>query len=160
VAGPGNGFVDAYDTSGNLIRRVASAGELNSPWGLALAPADFGRFSSDLLVGNFGDGRIHVFDPGQLTETGEFEAIGLLHSTAGKPIQIDRLWALQFGHGTAATSANGLTNTLFFTAGPDDEMHGLFGSITLSQPPGLQKRHNMMSERPGALTNKGFRIGG
>ena len=138
VAGPGNGFVDAYDTSGNLIRRVASAGELNSPWGLALAPADFGRFSDDLLVGNFGNGRIHVFDPAQLTQTGEFEAVGLLHSTAGKPIRIDGLWALQFGHGSSATSANGLTNTLFFTAGPDDESHGLFGSITLSQPPGHQ----------------------
>src|SRR6266704_1963493 len=83
VAGPGNGFVDAYDSSGNFIRRVASAGELNSPWGLALAPADFGRFSGDLLVGNFGDGRIHVFDPAQLTETGDFEAVGLLHSAAG-----------------------------------------------------------------------------
>ena len=138
VAGPGNGFVDAYDTSGNLIRRVASAGELNSPWGLALAPADFGRFSGDLLVGNFGDGRIHVFDPAQLTFDGEFEAIGLLHSAAGMPIQIDRLWALQFGHGSSATSANGLTNTLFFTAGPSDEEHGLFGSIVLSQPPGRQ----------------------
>src|SRR5689334_12637946 len=110
VAGPGNGFVDAYDTSGNLIRRVASAGELNSPWGLALAPADFGRFSGDLLVGNFGDGRIHAFDP---TSVGEFEAVGLLHSAAGRPFQIDGLWALQFGHGTTATSANGLTTTLF-----------------------------------------------
>jgi len=72
VAGPGNGFVDAYDTSGNLLRRVASAGELNSPWGLAMAPADFGRFSGDLLIGNFGNGRIHVFDPNRLTFNGEF----------------------------------------------------------------------------------------
>ncbi len=138
VAGPGNGYVDAYDTSGNLIRRVASAGELNSPWGLALAPADFGRFSGDLLVGNFGNGRIHVFDPSQITSTGEFEAVGLMHSTAGKPIQIDGLWALQFGHGTSSTSANGLTNTLFFTAGPNDEGNGLFGRIDLSVPPGRQ----------------------
>jgi uncharacterized protein (TIGR03118 family) len=138
VAGPGNGFVDAYDTSGNLIRRVASAGELNSPWGLALAPADFGRFSNDLLVGNFGDGRIHVFDPTQLTSNGEFEAVGQLHSAAGKPIEIDGLWALQFGHGTTASSANGLTNTLFFTAGPSGEDHGLFGSIVSVQPPGRQ----------------------
>jgi uncharacterized protein (TIGR03118 family) len=138
VAGPGNGFVDAYDTSGNLIRRVASAGELNSPWGLALAPVDFGRFSGDLLVGNFGDGRIHVFDPTQLTSDGEFEAVGLLHSAAGKPIQIDGLWALQFGHGTSPTSANGLINTLFFTAGPSDEDHGLFGSLVTTQPPGRQ----------------------
>ena len=138
VAGPGNGFVDAYDTAGNFIRRVASAGELNSPWGLALAPADFGRFSGDLLVGNFGNGRIHVFDPTKLTSDGEFEAVGLLHSARGKPIQIDGLWALQFGHGTTATSPNGLTNTLFFTAGPSDEEHGLFGSLVAVPPPGRQ----------------------
>lgn len=138
VAGPGNGFVDAYDTSGNLIRRVASAGELNSPWGLALAPANFGRFSGDLLVGNFGDGRIHAFDPAQLTTAGEFEAVGLLHSAGGRPVQIDGLWALQFGHGTTATSANGLTTTLFFTAGPADEEHGLFGSLVAVPPPGRQ----------------------
>ena len=138
VAGPGNGFVDAFDTAGNFIQRVASMGELNSPWGLALAPADFGRFSGDLLVGNFGDGRIHAFDPATLTESGEFEAVGLLHSAAGRPLQIDGLWALQFGHGTTASSANGLTTTLFFTAGPAEEEHGLFGSITLTQPPGRQ----------------------
>jgi len=138
VAGPGNGFVDAFTTSGVLIRRVASMGELNSPWGLALAPADFGRFSGDLLVGNFGDGRIHAFDPATLTSEGEFEAVGLLHSAAGKPIQIDGLWALQFGRGTSATSANGLTNTLFFTAGPAEEEHGLFGSIDNVPPPGRQ----------------------
>src|ERR1041385_8513660 len=138
VAGPGNGYVDAYDTSGNLIRRVASAGELNSPWGLALAPADFGRFSGDLLVGNFGDGRIHAFDPAQLTETGEFEAVGLLHSASGGPVVIDGLWALKFGHGPTAPSANGLTTTLFFTAGPAHEDHGLFGSLVPVSPPGRQ----------------------
>jgi uncharacterized protein (TIGR03118 family) len=136
VAGPGNGYVDAFDTSGNLIRRVASAGELNSPWGLALAPAGFGRFSGDLLVGNFGDGRIHAFDPTQLTSAGEFEAVGLLHSAAGRPVKIDGLWALQFGHGA---SANGPTTTLFFTAGPDDEEHGLFGSLVPVAPPGRQR---------------------
>ena len=138
VAGPGNGFVDAYDLNGNLIQRSASAGELNSPWGLALAPEGFGRFSGDLLVGNFGDGRIHAFDPTTLTSDGEFEAVGLLHSAAGRPIQIDGLWALQFGHGTNAVGANGLTTTLFFTAGPSDEDHGLFGSIVLTEPPGRQ----------------------
>ena len=138
VAGPGNGFVDAYDLNGNLIQRVASAGELNSPWGLAVAPENFGRFSGDLLVGNFGNGRIHAFDPTRLTSDGEFEAVGLLHSAAGKPIQIDGLWALQFGHGTTAASPNGLTTTLFFTAGPSGEDHGLFGSIVLTAPPGRQ----------------------
>ena len=135
VAGPGNGFVDSFDTSGNLIRRVTSMGELNSPWGLALAPDDFGRFSGDLLVGNFGDGRIHAFDPATLTLDGEFEAVGQLHSAAGKPIEIDGLWALQFGSGPAA---NGSIKTLFFTAGPAGEEHGLFGSIVSVQPPGRQ----------------------
>jgi uncharacterized protein (TIGR03118 family) len=135
VPGPGNGYVDAYDTSGNFIRRVASAGVLNSPWGLALAPGDFGRFSEDLLVGNFGDGRIHAFDPAQLTSDGEFETVGQLHSASGKPIKIDGLWALQFGHGNGA---NGPTNTLFFTAGPGDEEHGLFGSLINVPPPGRQ----------------------
>ena len=138
VPGPGNGFVDAYDLEGNFIQRVASAGELNSPWGLALAPEGFGRFSGDLLVGNFGNGRIHAFDPNSLTPDGEFEAVGLMHSSGGRPIQIDGLWALQFGHGTTPTSANGLTTTMFFTAGPSEEDHGLFGSIVLTQPPGRQ----------------------
>lgn len=138
VPGPGNGFIDAYDLSGNLIGRVASVGELNSPWGLALAPEGFGRFSGDLLVGNFGDGRIHAFDPTTLTSAGEFEAVGLLHSAAGKPVIIDGLWALQFGHGTNSNSASGLTTTLFFTAGPDGEDHGLFGTIVLTEPPGRQ----------------------
>src|SRR5512132_677 len=138
VAEQGNGFFDSYDLDGNLIQRVASAGELNSPWGLALAPEGFGRFSGDLLVGNFGNGRIHAFDPNTLTSDGEFEAVGLLHSAAGRPIQIEGLWALQFGHGTTAVGANGLTTTLFFTAGPSDEDHGLFGSIVLTEPPGRQ----------------------
>src|ERR1051326_1469286 len=138
VAGPGNGYVDAYDTSGNLIRRVASAGELNSPWGLALAPANFGRFSGDLLVGNFGNGRIHAFDPAQLTETGEFAAAGLLHSASVNPITFDGLWALQFGHGTSTSSPNGMANTLFYTAGANDEGDGVFGTLVNVPPPGRQ----------------------
>jgi uncharacterized protein (TIGR03118 family) len=125
VAGPGHGFVDAFDTNGNLIRRVASGDELNSPWGLALAPADFGAFSNDLLIGNFGDGRIHAFDPATL------EARGPLHSADGPPIAIDGLWALSFGKG-AANNANGPANTLFFTAGPDGEQHGLFGTLVVA----------------------------
>src|SRR6266851_4920919 len=122
VAGQGHGFVDAFDTLGNLLRRVASKGQLDSPWGLALAPADFGRFSNHLLVGNFGNGRIHAFDPANLTGQGEFQARGPLHSADGPPIAIDGLWALSFGKG-AANNANGPTNTLFFTAGPFDESH-------------------------------------
>ncbi len=119
VAGPGHGFVDVFDTNGNLIRRLIARGTLNSPWGLALAPANFGQFSNNLLVGNFGDGRINVFDP----TTGA--AIGSLQNSAGVPIQIDGLWSLQFGNNAAA----GASNDLFFTAGIDGEAHGLFGDI-------------------------------
>jgi len=129
VPGEGHGFVNAFDTGGNLIRRVASKGVLNSPWGLALAPADFGTFSNDLLVGNFGNGRVHAFDPGSLEGNGEFQHRGPLHSAAGPPIAIDGLWALGFGKGAAN---NGPTNTLFFTAGPDGEQHGLFGMLVVA----------------------------
>ena len=118
----GCGYVDAFDTAGNFIERVASAGELNAPWGLAMAPANFGKFSGDLLVGNLGDGRIHAFHRG---EDG-WEEHGVMKGTDHRPIEIDGLWGIGFGNGVAA----GPTNTLFFAAGPDDETHGLFGSIT------------------------------
>ncbi len=120
AAGPAHGFVDIFDTSGNLIRRLVSHGRLNSPWGLALAPADFGRFSNDLLVGNFGDGRINAINP----KNGAF--LDQLRDQANRPITIDGLWALAFGNDAAA----GLHNELFFTAGLNDEADGLFGKIT------------------------------
>ncbi len=132
VPGQGHGFVNAFDTTGKFLRRVASKGQLNSPWGLALAPADFGSFSNDLLIGNFGNGRIHGFDPNKLNGLGEFQPRGPLHAAEGQPIKIDGLWALAFGQGAPA---NGPTNTLFFTAGPFDEQHGLFGTLVLAQPP-------------------------
>ncbi|MEK6225116.1 MAG: TIGR03118 family protein [Chloroflexota bacterium] len=124
IHGQGKGFVDVYDTSGSLLNRVAQHGQLDAPWGLALAPANFGRFSGDLLVGNFGDGHINAYAE---TANGRFEHRGELRGGDSKPISIDGLWALQFGHGA---SNNGPTNTLFFTAGPNDESDGLFGSIT------------------------------
>ena len=133
VAGEGHGFVNAFDTAGNLLRRVASRGALNSPWGLAQAPANFGKFSGDLLVGNFGDGRIHAFNPG--AGIGEYEDRGPLHSTHGRPIEIDGLWALAFGNGANA----GPVNTLFFTAGPFEEGHGLFGRLDVAGPPGHER---------------------
>jgi len=120
VAGPGNGFVDVFNTAGHLLRRFAAHGTLNSPWGLALAPSDFGQFSNDMLVGDFGDGRINAFDP----TSGAF--LGQLTDQAGNPITINGLWGLVFGNGAAA----GLTNELFFTAGINDEADGLFGKIT------------------------------
>jgi uncharacterized protein (TIGR03118 family) len=126
VAGQGRGFVDAFDTSGNLLGRIAQHGQLNAPWGIAMAPADgFGRFSGNLLIGNFGDGEITAFvqEP-----DGTWDPNGQLRSNGGKVLSIDGLWALQFGHGNAAN--NGPTMTLFFTAGPSDESHGLFGTIT------------------------------
>src|SRR5262249_10076487 len=99
-------------------------------WGLAMAPANFGFFSNDLLVGNFGDGEINAFDPTKLRGTGEFQQRGFLHSEDGAPIRIKGLWAIQFGSGApGSSSANGSTNTLFFTAGPGDENHGLFGRL-------------------------------
>lgn len=125
VAGAGNGFVDVFDTSGNLIRRVASHGTLNSPWGLALAPAGFGEFSDDLLVGNFGDGRINAFDP--ITDS----FLGQLTDTAGSPITIDGLWGLLVGNG----GNGGNPDALYFTAGIAGEEHGLFGSLAAVPEP-------------------------
>jgi uncharacterized protein (TIGR03118 family) len=125
VAGPGNGFVNVFDADGNLIRRFASQGVLNSPWGLALAPAGFGAFSGHVLIGNFGDGRINAFNPA----TGAFR--GTLEN-GKKPLEIDGLWTIIFGNGGNA----GDTDTLFFTAGIDDEQHGLFGQIRARHPGG------------------------
>jgi uncharacterized protein (TIGR03118 family) len=122
VHGQGLGFVDAYDTAGNLQGRVAQHGQLNAPWGLAMAPASFGRFANDLLVGNFGDGQINAYE---VQPNGNFEHRGELRGTDGKPITIDGLWALEFGNDGRA----GPSRTLFFTAGPNDEEDGLFGSI-------------------------------
>ncbi len=118
VAGPALGFVDVYSTSGQLLRHLIEHGQLNAPWGLVLAPAGFGRFSGALLVGNFGDGRINAYDP----TTGEF--LGRLRREDNSPVQIDGLWALRFGNGVI-----GNPTTLLFTAGIDDEAHGLFGAI-------------------------------
>jgi uncharacterized protein (TIGR03118 family) len=118
VAGQSLGVVDVYSTSGQLLRHLIQRGQLDAPWGLALAPAGFGRFSGALLVGNFGDGRINAYDP----QTGAF--LGRLHHENGRPIEIEGLWALRFGNGVT-----GNPTTLLFTAGIDDEAHGLFGAI-------------------------------
>ncbi|MGH3626710.1 MAG: TIGR03118 family protein [Sciscionella sp.] len=122
VTGGGRGFVDAFDTAGAFIGRVATRDRLNAPWGLAVAPANFGRFSGALLVGNFGDGQIHAF---RATANGSYRLVGVLRNRHGKILAIDGLWAIAFGNDDAA----GPSNALFFTAGPDDEAHGLFGRI-------------------------------
>jgi uncharacterized protein (TIGR03118 family) len=123
VAGPGNGFVDVFNTDGRFLRRFASRGLLDSPWGLTVAPAGFGGLGGDLLVGNFGNGRIHAFKMGSGDGAGRFD--GTLDNAQGRPLVIDGLWALEFGNGGTA----GPTSTLFFTAGPNGETHGLFGSL-------------------------------
>jgi len=120
VAGAGLGFVDVFDTSGHLLRRLVSQGALNAPWGLAVAPRHFGPFSGDLLVGNFGDGAINAYDP----RTGAFR--GTLQNKDGNQIRVNGLWALRFGNGVIGTP-----QTLLFTAGIGDEDHGLFGEIVV-----------------------------
>jgi uncharacterized protein (TIGR03118 family) len=117
LAGPGNGFVDVFDTEGNLLRRFASRGPLNSPWGIARASFAFGRFSGDILVGNFGNGRINAFQ-----SDGDF--VDTLRDNKGKPIKIDGLWTVTLGGGRNSSS-----DTVYFTAGPNDETNGLFGTI-------------------------------
>jgi uncharacterized protein (TIGR03118 family) len=119
VHGRGLGFVDVFDPNGFLLRRIASRGTLNAPWGLALAPAGFGRFANCLLVGNFGDGRINAYD----LVDGQF--VGQLRTQDHHPLEVEGLWGLAFGNGFAAQSVN----TLYFTAGPDDEAHGVYGQI-------------------------------
>jgi uncharacterized protein (TIGR03118 family) len=131
VAGAGNGYVDVFDTSGNFLQRLASNGALNSPWGLALAPSDFGVYSGDLLIGNFGDGTIDVFSP---TLSGDF--LGTLDDSNGDPITIPGLWGLEFGNGASA----GPVDDLYFTAGIPGpggmvEDNGLFGDIVASPEP-------------------------
>jgi uncharacterized protein (TIGR03118 family) len=122
VHGQGLGFVDEFATDGTFIARVATHGQLNAPWGLAMAPSNFGRFSGDLLVGNFGDGTINAYAP---LADGSWAHRGQLRTADHNPVAIDGLWGLGFGNGVAS----GATNALYFTAGPDDESHGLFGRI-------------------------------
>ena len=119
IDGPGLGRVDAFTTDGQLVTRFFSNGELNGPWGLVQAPHTFGRFADDLLVGNFGDGRIHAFD----RRTGELE--GTLSDPAHRPIVIENLWALRVGN----TNLGGV-DSIVFSAGPNDEQHGLIGTLS------------------------------
>jgi len=126
VAQPGVGYVDEFTPDGQLMASVVNSGKknapLNAPWGLALAPADFSVFAGDLLVGNFGNGRVSAY-----TERGsKWVYKGQLRLGDGTPIAIDGLWAIAFGNGAAA----GPTSTLYFLSGPSSEQHGLYGSIT------------------------------
>ena len=120
VGGQGHGIVDTYDLQGNFLARFAQHGQLDSPWGMALAPAGFGELEGMLLIGNFGNGHINAFDP----VTGEF--FDKLRDNHGQAIVIDGLWALQFGNG----HNGGDSGKLYFTAGPNDEADGLFGRLS------------------------------
>ncbi|MCX4162447.1 MULTISPECIES: TIGR03118 family protein [Paraburkholderia] len=121
VNGAGNGVVDAFDTAGNLIKRIATAGTLNSPWGLVVAPANFGAASNDLLVGNFGDGTIDAFDP----NSGKF--LGALTSTSGSTFKQPGIWGMAFGNNVD----NQPLNTLFFAAGPTPTT-GVYGRLDVT----------------------------
>ena len=117
VPGPGHGYVSVFDTDGNFVKRLISRGRLNSPWGLTVAPNNFGNLSGALLVGNFGDGLIHGYD----INTGEM--LGTMSKPDGNPLVLDELWAL---HTLGARS-------VYFTAGIVEEEHGLFGAIRQSR---------------------------
>jgi uncharacterized protein (TIGR03118 family) len=124
VPGAGKGYVSVFDTAGTFIARVAGAGPLSAPWGLAVAPQNFGAFSGDVLVGNFGDGRINAFKE---TAPGTFAPDGTLQSSNGGPLFIPGLWALEFGSGAVN---NGPVTTLYYTAGPFGQTQGVFGRLT------------------------------
>ncbi len=121
VPGPGIGFVTVFDTTGRRLARLQNGDWFNAPWGIAMAPGEFGEFSHALLVGMFGSGQIAAFNP----IDGRF--LGLtMQAGNDSPLKIDGLWALGLGAGNANS---GPYNTLFFTAGPNDEHDGLFGTL-------------------------------
>jgi uncharacterized protein (TIGR03118 family) len=122
VAGVGHGFVDVFDTDGHLVRRFASRGRLNSPWGITRASFAFGPFSGKILIGNFGDGHINVFN-------NDGTVVDQLEDVHGKPLVIDGLWTLTLGGGR-----NSSPDTLYFSAGPNGETNGVFGTITPVAP--------------------------
>jgi uncharacterized protein (TIGR03118 family) len=128
VGGPGHGFVDIFDTDGHLLRRFAAGHRLNSPWGLTRAPFGFGQLSGDILIGNFGDGKINAY-----RSDGTFD--DAVEDRQSQPLVIHGLWALQFGGGL-----NSSPQTLYFTAGIKDEAHGLYGKIAPSSPDIINKR--------------------
>ena len=124
-AGSSGGFVDEFDSSGNFIKRIASGGPLSSPWGITLAPAGFGSFSNDLLIGNFGNGEILAYNP--MTDA----FIGTIDGKNGQPLVNDFLWSLETR--TGGTNTN--LNAVYFTAGIDNQQDGLFGEITANPSP-------------------------
>ncbi len=131
VVGAGLGYVDVFDADGNLVQRAISQGVLNAPWGMALAPATFGKFANDLLVGNFGDGTINAFDPKT------FSLVGTLSDEAGAPLVNSGLWEIVFGKGSGATTTlQGDPNTLYIAAGINEGKGGLVAALAPSTQTG------------------------
>ena len=125
VAGAGLGIVDSFDVNGNFLGRIGTGGTLDAPWGLAIAPASFGAMAGALLVGNFGDGRISAFNPVN------HAFLGQVLGANGQPLEIDGLWALSPGNDGGA----GSSQSIYFTAGPNEEQHGVFGVLTAVPEP-------------------------
>jgi uncharacterized protein (TIGR03118 family) len=118
-----------FNLDGTLDKRLISMGALDSPWGLQIAPTSFGSFAGDLLVGNFGNGMINAYN----ATTGAF--VGTLDGANGKPLVIDGLWGLTIGNGFSGPPfSGGRLDTLYFTAGPNGESNGLFGSLAVPEP--------------------------
>jgi uncharacterized protein (TIGR03118 family) len=134
LPGSGHGFVSAFDANGNLLGRIGTMGTLNSPWGLAIAPSKFGSLAGDLLVGNFGDGRINIYsaDPNSPAFLGQ-----LTDAITGKALSINGLWGLIPGNGAGA----GNMNNIYFTAGPNDESGGVLGVL---QTPAVPEPSSMV----------------
>jgi uncharacterized protein (TIGR03118 family) len=119
IFGQGHGIVNTFNLDGGAPQRFAQHGQLNAPWGIVVTPNGFGELAGTVWIGNFGDGRINAYNP----LTGAF--VGKVRTPEGKAIVLDRLWSLRFGNG----ASGGKLNTLYFTAGPNDERDGLFGSL-------------------------------
>jgi uncharacterized protein (TIGR03118 family) len=153
VPAAGNGYVDVYSTAGTLVTRLISGGQLNAPWGLAIASSGFGAYAGDLLVGNFGDGTINAFNP----TTGAY--IATLNDVYGAPIVIPNLWALQVGNG----GSGGDANAVYFTAGipgPDNMTHGLLGRLQAAPIVTAANVVNGASFQPGIAPNTWVTIKG
>jgi uncharacterized protein (TIGR03118 family) len=151
TAGAGLGIVDVFDTNGTLITHLIPAGgKLNSPWGIALAPKDFGALSNDLLVGNFGDGTINAYD-----STGKWKAA--LSDSKNNPVTIPGLWGIVFGNDAAGQPHN----TLFFAAGPNNQANGVYGRLDAgSTPPVLNKAPVVAITAPPPYSSGGGYGGG
>jgi uncharacterized protein (TIGR03118 family) len=123
IPGAGNGYLDRFDLQGNFVARIGTGGTLNAPWGLALAPSSFPDVAGKLLVGNFGDGRINIYDQDSSTYLGQ------VLDSSNQPLVIDGLWGLTQGN----NDNGGSTQSIYFTAGPDGESHGLFGVLSVPE---------------------------